>query len=167
MCMADGLQNLLDGVAFLESHRLLIGIPEAESARSGPITNVQLAFIHTNGSPRMHIPARPFLEPAINDVETKEKITGCMKQAILCAFSGDTGGAEAEMEKAGLYGQKAAQSMIGSGALAPNAPITVEGGWMRNPVSGKPVHIEGKGSSAPLIDTGSLRKAITYVVEGD
>ena len=63
--------------------------------------------------------------------------------------------------------RNAVKKIMGSGELAPNAPITVTGGWMRNPVSGKPVHIKGKGSSAPLIDTGSLRSSITHVVEGE
>lgn len=164
--MADGIQGLLEGIDFLKSHQVLIGIPGDEAGRSGPLNNVELAFLHSNGSPRMHIPARPFIEPALREKETQEKITGCMKRAILDALEGNTGGARTELEKAGLYGQAAAQKMVGSNALDPNAPITVNGGWMRNRISGKPVYIKGKGSSAPLIDTGSLRQAITYVVEG-
>lgn len=163
----DNMKAFLDGISFLNGHRVLIGIPEASAGRGGPLNNVELAFLHSNGSPKMHIPARPFLEPAISDSETQEKISGCMRQAAINALSGDTGGALGEMTKAGLYGQAAAQERIGSGSMAPNAPITVNGGWMRNPVSGKPVHIKGKGSSAPLIDTGVLRNAVTFVVEGD
>lgn len=160
------LQTILNGISFLESHSVLVGVAGDNAGRSGPLNNVELAFLHSNGSPLMRIPARPFLEPALENGETQQKIEGCMKRAIIEALEGNTGGARAEMEKAGLYGQKAAQEMIGSGALAPNAPITINGGWMRNRVSGKPVYIKGKGSSAPLIDTGSLRQAITYVVEG-
>ncbi len=165
--MADeiGLQGLLDGLAFLQSHQVLVGIPEANASHSGPLNNVELAYLHSNGSPRMHIPARPFLEPALAQEDTRNKIEGCLRQSILNALSGETAAARAELEKAGIYGMTAAQKMIGSAALAPNAPITVSGGWITNPVSHKPVHIKGKGSSAPLIDTGSLRQAITYVVE--
>jgi hypothetical protein len=32
----------------------------------------------------------------------------------------------------------------------PNAPITLEGGWMRNPVSGKPTYIKGKFDTCSL-----------------
>ena len=44
--------------------------------------------------------------------------------------------------------------------------ITVEGGWMWNGIAHKPFKVKGKGSSTPLIDTGSLRSSITHVIEG-
>lgn len=40
-----------------------------------------------------------------------------------------------------------------------NAPITIEGGWMKNKKSGKPFKVKGKKSSNPLVDTGDLSKA--------
>lgn len=43
-----------------------------------------------------------------------------------------------------------------------NAPITIEGGWMKNKKSGKPFKVKGKGSTNPLVDTGDLSKAPTY-----
>ena len=51
---------------------------------------------------------------------------------------------------------------------APNAYITIHGGWMRNKVTGQPVYVKGKNSSKPLIDTGSLRQSIKaiYYKEG-
>ena len=45
-------------------------------------------------------------------------------------------------------------------AFAPNAPITIHGGWMRNKKSGKPFKVKGKKSSRPLINTGRLRGSI-------
>ena len=38
----------------------------------------------------------------------------------------------------------------------PNAPVTLTGGWIRNPVSGKPVKVKGKSGTTPLVDTGQL-----------
>ena len=64
--------ELKSALAFLKSSRVLIGIPQAASSRRGEITNAELAFIHTHGSPINRIPARPFLEPAIE--ETKEQL---------------------------------------------------------------------------------------------
>ena len=46
----------------------------------------------------------------------------------------------------------------------PNAPITIEGGWMKNKKSGKPFKVKGKKSSNPLVDTGDLSKAPTYEI---
>lgn len=41
-----------------------------------------------------------------------------------------------------------------------NAPITINGGWMRNKKSGKLFYIKGKKSSHPLIDTGNMLQSI-------
>lgn len=49
-----------------------------------------------------------------------------------------------------------------NGKWAPNAPITINGGWMKNKKSGKLVYIKGKDKDNPLIDTGRLRRSITY-----
>ena len=45
-----------------------------------------------------------------------------------------------------------------------NAPITVQGGWMRNKKSGKLFYVEGKGSDNPLVDTGNMMNSVTYVM---
>lgn len=160
----DGLGDLKDAIAFLKNNRVLVGIPAANGGSRGEVTNVELAFIHTNGSPRLRIPARPFLEPAIE--QAKDQIEGRMRASAEAAISGDTGAAMDELHKAGMYGENAAKDYFTGGHFAPNAGITVEGGWMRNRISGKPFKVKGKGSSQPLIDTGSLRSSITHVIEG-
>lgn len=48
------------------------------------------------------------------------------------------------------------------GKWAPNAPITINGGWMKNKKTGKLIYIKGKDKDNPLIDTGRLRRSITY-----
>ena len=160
----EGLGDLKDAIAFLKNNRVLVGIPQAGAAGRGEVTNVDLAFIHTNGSPRLRIPPRPFLEPAIE--QAKDQIEGRMKASAQAAIEGDTGAARDELDKAGLYGENAVKEYFTGGHFAPNAGITVEGGWMRNRISGKPFKVKGKGSSTPLIDTGSLRSSITHVIEG-
>lgn len=159
----DGLDDLKEAVAFLKNKRVLVGIPQANATSRGEVTNVDLAFIHTNGSPRLRIPPRPFLEPAIE--EAKDRIEGRMKAAAEAAIEGNTGAAMDELHNAGLYGENAAKEYFSGGHFAPNAGITIEGGWMRNRISGKPFKVKGKGSAAPLIDTGSLRSSITHVIE--
>lgn len=146
----DAMQKLLDGLAFLENHQVLIGIPEANAGGRGSITNVELAFIMSKGSPLKGIPARPFIEPSLELSEVKGQITREMGNAVKQAIEGNLGGARASLEQAGLAGQSAVQANMG-GTPPPNKPET----------------IRRKGSSVTLIDTGSLRQAITYVVEGD
>lgn len=160
----EGLGDLKDAINFLKNNRVLVGIPGASGGSHDEITNVELAFIHTNGSPRLRIPARPFLEPGIE--EGMEKIQDRMKAAAQAAIDGDTGAAMGELNKAGMYGQQYVQDYFTGGHFAPNAGITVEGGWMRNRISGKPFKVKGKGSATPLIDSGDLRGSITYVIEG-
>ena len=36
---------------------------------------------------------------------------------------------------------------IDKGIPPPNSPITLKGGWIRNPVSGKPVKVKGKSGT--------------------
>lgn len=160
----EGLGDLKDAIAFLKNNRVLVGIPQANAASRGEVTNIDLAFIHTNGSPRLRIPPRPFLEPAIE--QAKDQIEGRMKASAQAAIEGDIGAARDELDKAGMYGENAVKEYFTGGHFAPNAGITVEGGWMRNRISGKPFKVKGKGSSTPLIDTGSLRSSITHVIEG-
>lgn len=163
----EGLVDVMRALKFFQNNKCYVGIPGAKGSRSGEgITNVELAFIHSNGSPRLRIPARPFLEPALEQAETRELITRHMKASAIAAMDGNEGDALAEMHKAGIAGENAAKDYIGSGNHAPNSGFTLSGGWMRNRISGKPFYAEPKKSAVPLIDTGSLRSSITHVIEG-
>lgn len=146
----NGMADIKKAITFFKNNRCLVGIPQAKGSRSkDEITNVELAFIHTYGSPKRNIPARPFIEPAIAQPDVKRKISERMKAAVLHAIDGDTGAALLEMHKAGQYGENAVKDYIGSDNLTPNSEAT----------------IRQKGSDAPLIDTGSLRSSVTHVIE--
>ncbi len=163
----NGLVDIKRALKFFQSNKCYVGIPGANASRSSKgITNVELAFIHSYGSPRLCIPARPFLKPAIEQAKTQELITRHMKASAIAAMEGNESGALAEMHKAGIAGENAAKDYIGSGNHAPNSGFTLSGGWMRNRISGKPFYAEPKKSAVPLIDTGSLRSSITHVIEG-
>jgi len=45
-----------------------------------------------------------------------------------------------------------------------NSPLTINGGWIKNKRTGKPVFIKGKGVDNPLILTGDLVRSITYKI---
>lgn len=137
-----------EAVKLLKSTRVLIGIPAERASRPGDEpNNAELMFIHTNGSPRKRIPPRPVIEPAIE--ESMDQITKAMEAAAVAAVDGDMGEFEACLDDAGTYGENAAVQRFGSAQLAPNSPST----------------IRRKGSSAPLIDTGSLKASVTHVIE--
>lgn len=81
----DAEQKIKDALQFLKDTPVYVGVPENKTVRRKEdgekvaITNAELMFIHTNGSPRNNIPARPVIEPAIED--DKERISKMFKDA--------------------------------------------------------------------------------------
>lgn len=127
---------------------LLIGVPQEKTQREGnerSITNAELMFIHTNGSPARNIPKRPTIEPTID--ENKAKITEKFKNAVNKILQ-NKGDGKDDLEKLGLWIVNKVKARFGSDELAENAPST----------------IAKKGSDRPLIDTGQLRNSVTYVI---
>lgn len=112
------------------------------------VTNAELLFIHTNGSELRNIPARPVIEPAIEDNENKAAILAEMQSAADAGLSGQD--PTVYFKRAGFAAQRAAQNWFTNpkNHWAPNSPFT----------------IKEKGSDKPLIDTGAMRAAITFVV---
>lgn len=137
-------KNLLD----FSKLDLLVGVPQEKAEREGnsePITNAELMFIHTNGSPIKNIPKRPTIEPTID--ENKERISEMFKKTVNKILSNKEDG-RADLEKIGLWTVNKIKAKFGSDDLIPNAPST----------------IAQKGDNNPLIDTGQLRNSITYVI---
>ncbi len=55
---------------------------------------------------------------------------------------------------------------IDAGIPPPNAPITLTGGWMRNPASGKAVKVKGKSGTKTMVDTGQLYNDFDWEITG-
>ena len=155
----DALEERLDCLVYLSKHRVDVGLPSAASARSRT-----LLAIHEHGSPAMHIPARPVVQPALSRASVRADMAAGLAEACAAAMDGDLSGTKAGLEKAGQAGADGIRAYIDAGIPPPNAPVTLTGGWIRNPVSGKPVHIEGKSGSTPLVDTGQLRAEFGYEI---
>lgn len=142
------LANLITGFGFLSRQDVLVGIPqEANADHGGGVTNAELLYIHTNGSPARGIPARPTIQPAVQDPVVKKRIQEKFKQAFILGITGNKAGALKIYHQIGMIGANAAKAKFG--VVGP--PL-------------KPATIARKGSSATLIDTGALRNAVTYVV---
>jgi len=110
-----------------------------------------LLYIHTNGSSLRGIPARPVIQPAIEDPENRVQILAELELAAKAAFEGKPEVVERQLKLAGTVAANAAKAWFTNSKnhWAPNAPST----------------IRRKGSSRPLIDTGALRQAITSIVD--
>lgn len=120
------------------------------AAKATP-TNAELMFIHSKGSPIKGIPARPVIEPAIVADGNKQAITAELGAAAKSTLDGDAAGATNHLKRAGIAGQRASQKWFTDSRNA----------WQGNAES----TIKRKGSNRPLIDTGALRAAITFVVK--
>ena len=119
-------------------------------AAESDITNAELLFIHTKGSPINHIPARPVLKPACAAEGNRQIIARELNASIKAAAEGDSTKARKQMLKTALAGQNAVRKWFtdSRNSWAPNTPGT----------------IAAKGSDRPLIDTGALRNSIVCVV---
>jgi hypothetical protein len=182
----DITEDLKNSLKELKNKMVCIGVPqEDDAARSSNqkehITNAQLLYIHTNGvrdntmikemqhdinsgkpysrayefyvqehgSPLFKVPPRPVLAPAIEN--SKDKIAEQMKQAFQSVLEG--GNITTELGKVGMLGQNICREWFTdpSNKWAANSPLT----------------IKKKGSDKPLIDTGALRRSITWVLRDD
>lgn len=177
------MDKVKESLRHIERADVLVGIPAEKSSRGNgddTVTNAELLFIHTHGvrnrsmrkemqasmnsgktysaahqlyikshgSPALDVPPRPVLEPAIE--ANKDAIGRYLQRASKEALSGNR---EAQIEALNAAGQKAA-------SCARNWFEDPRNNWPPN----SPKTIARKGSALPLVDTGEMRKAITYVV---
>lgn len=181
------LNKLINTIA---EYDLLIGIPSDNTMRNDRgITNSELAYIHTHGvdkqsvrtriielqkqgynfksarkaaqrlyeskygSPAYRIPPRPIIEPAIE--ANSEKIQEKINLAVSNFLKGDFIQGEKNLKKAGMFAQNKVRAWFvdDRNNWPPNASSTIAA-KSKN----------GKIKDRPLIDTGELRKSITYVV---
>lgn len=179
-----GAVRVVKSVSDLSRMRVLVGVPEKNASRKkGRITNAQLAFLHTNGvrasdmrrivqakmnrgmtydaataaylhshgSPLLAIPARPIIEPALMATGNRGPIEAELGEVAKAMLDANKTLAVTHLKRAGMLGQNAVRGWFrdARNGWAPNAPAT----------------IRRKGSDRPLINTGALRQAMTYVTD--
>lgn len=107
---------------------------------------------------RQGVPQRPFLRTAI--MENEKKWHELLKTMLQRAIDED----KAFTPVLKLFGEQVKadiQETILAGGWKPNAAISIQGGWMRNKISGKPFYVTPKGSGKqPLVNTGTMLKSI-------
>lgn len=184
----DLTQDLKNSLEELSRKMVCIGVPqednaERESNQNERITNAQLLYIHSNGvrdnsmikemqhdiksgtsyskayefyvhehgSPLWHVPPRPVLAPAIEN--SKELIAEKMRGIFQNILDGKN--ISGELGEVGMLGQNIARAWFDNpeNKWPPNSPLTVK-------IKNK----KKSGEAKPLINTGELRKSITYVI---
>jgi hypothetical protein len=186
----DNTKKIREAMKRLTETKVLVGVPSDDetphlgvdvssgNARKNEgkkeITNAELAYIHSNGAPEVNIPARPFLEPGIKEVQ--DKITTVFKNAAKFAMQGDY----SLLDAVGLLAQAAARQKIADGIPPPLSPVTVAMRMRRTKASSykrkasvdaqiafneqfkQTGSMEGSPTT-PLLDTGQLVASISYV----
>lgn len=153
----DKTRQVLLGMRALAAQKVMVGVPADKDGRKQdadeyqPINNAALAYIHNNGAPEANIPARPYLVPGIKKSKPSwlKKLADAAKQGV----GGNPGGVERNLNAAGLIAQNAARAAITEGVPPPLAASTLA----RR-------RAKGRSGTTPLINTGQLIKANTYVI---
>jgi hypothetical protein len=144
-----GLASVAKQFKEIQASDVLVGIPAETTMRNGDeMNNASLLYIFSNGSDLRNIPARPVLEPSIT--LNQSKITPRLGAAAKAVFDGHPEDARRELELAGTIAANGVKRYF----------FDPGNGWPAN----APSTIAAKGSDQPGIDSGSMRRAITFVV---
>lgn len=147
--MSDVSESLRKYLASIPEYQIQIGVFSTKTKRkttySVGITNAELMFIHENGSPLRHIPARPVLKMTIKYGNTL--LAKTMTKALKAFTETGIEGLERELNKLCIRMENYAREIIYSndGRLEPNAPSVAR----------------RKKGNHPLFDTGQLARSIT------
>lgn len=127
---------------------VLVGVPKGAGNYEDGTKMAVIAAVQEYGSADGRIPERSFLRVPLS--AEQRRFAETFRRMTPAVIHG-----KAPMRQMlTMVGEQAAgvaKEAISAGINPPNAPSTVK----------------RKGSSTPLVDTGALRQAITYVIEGD
>ena len=157
----ERIENRGKCLEYLQKNKVDVGLTSSASERSR-----FLLGIHTRGSPIMHIPPRPVVQPALATESLKNEMGEFLLESCEAAFDGDMSGTVAGMEDCGQRGADGIREYIDGGIAPPNSPVTLSGGWIYNRVAKKGVLISGKSGSTPMKDTEALYNDFDYEITG-
>ena len=131
---------------------VLVGIHEGEETREDEMSSADIAAVHEFGSEDGTIPERSFLRAGSDHYS--EEIGEAFSTAFRKITTGERVSARRELERIGLFGQAKIREYI---------TVVGQGVWPDISEATK----KAKGSTAILIDTGQLRRDVTYSVQAN
>lgn len=176
----QNFEDIIDSVRTLLDVEVLVGVPSDTSDRpdhltpqdEGAITNAALAYIHDQGAPEAKIPQREFMRPGIADVQPE--IERRLGSAMRAAMRGNALVVEQVMHQVGIVAQSSIRNRIDAGIPPPLADYTLRKRNARTKKGSIGAQIEMKRRAQgfapstdyakPLVETGEMRKSITYVI---
>lgn len=141
--------------------RVLIGIPKSMAARSTGESNAAIGYIQEKGAPKANIPPRPFLIPGVKKVELV--CAALLKEASPIALQ-DEALVGATLNKVGLRAVVSVVDMFTNNSWPALSKATIRARLRKMAPGNAKKFSEGHGALRPLIDTGQLRRSITYIV---
>lgn len=165
----DMLEDIHKKIDYVNSYVIEVGVMEDNKIRDKDkksskkikseedgLTNAKLMFIHEYGSPANNIPSRPVLKYTIEDMYNKR--SSPYHKFVIKIIDGilDKNWTYDDIDRElKILGEKVAsyaRNLINEGnRLKPNKPSTISRKSKK-----------GKRSDIPLIDTGVLKRSITY-----
>ena len=153
----DNFKQVEKAIKSLVDRRVMVGVPasnglrQPEPGEKSPPSNFLIAYLMENGCPASHIPPRLFLKPTIE--ASKGVIKERLKAAAVDALKGRVTAVDQAMHALGQFVSLAVKLKINTGPFQALADATIARRKAR-----------GRFGTKPLIDTGQLRNAITYIL---
>lgn len=146
-------KKLNSELEFMRAHKIRIGVlgEGADVKQEGGLTVKEYAELNEYGT--SNIPARPFFREAVQFGDSVNKIKQKIYYETSRVSQGKKTGLQA-LNAIGLFVKGRIQKSIKAGNWTPNAPST------------RKKKVKKGGVKPPLIDTGSLVRAIDYEIKG-
>lgn len=167
--------DLMKAVAEMTAKEVFAGFPESgephkdENGNPTAITNAALGYIHNFGEPAHNIPARPFMNEGIEDVQGR--IVDLMQQVGDAALEGDSQRVDRGLHAVGLTAKLGIQNKILNGPFEPLAESTLKARAHRGQPGAQDEldrratgEDPGTDLARPLNDTGQMRNAVNYAI---
>lgn len=148
-----GFRQLVRELDQLQKLDVLVGVHEGEEQQEADeMTSAQIAATHEFGSEDGTIPERSFLRASTDHYE--KEFSEAFSESFRSITSGRARSAQRELARIGLLGQAKVREYI---------TIVGQSVWPDISDATK----DRKGSTKILIDTGQLRRDISYTVEAN
>lgn len=153
------LQKYAQTIDDVKNKAVFVGLPKEKATKTyeDGMSVIRIGAIHEYGIGNNT--ERSFLR--VPFAENKKEIDAFIQKRF--EMSGKEISPIKALEQIGVFAEGISKRSFVKNNWKANAPITIDGGWMRS-ASGKLFKVKGKGSSKPLIDTGVLRNSITSTV---
>lgn len=166
-----GVARIKTAMAALKQTTVLVGIPASSSSRDGDgPNNAALGYLHEFGSPARNIPARPFLVPGVKAAAPRAAAE--LAKAGRAALTGEARAVLPHLHAAGMVAASSVKNTINQGVDPPLSDRTLMARAARGRQGAKDElnaraagMTLGMAAAVPLVDTGAMRNAITYVVK--